>query len=432
MIAWLTWICVAAAVLLVCAYAVGAPMVLLRTIRTVARRRRLRYRERHDALVATSRFTIPVSLILPVREGDRDVLRAVRALLDLRYPEAEVIVVADSGGPGLDALREAFDLAPCELFYRRTLRSAPVRAIYRSRTEPRLLVADKAAAGPGDARNCGVNLARYRYVGIADAAATYGREALLESMHAALEEPARVVGVTTSLAVVPEGGPSPRGPLALSLAGALRHARAARRRLASVGRRRLDLPPEGPAGFSLWRRDVLLDVEGFATGTAAVDADMIFRLHRHFRADRRRYRIVHVHEPAGSVTPSRVAAVSVGGRATAGVLRQHAGLLFNPAFGRLGVFDVPRYAFNVLLAPSIERASLVLLVLGVLIGAIAPGQWLLALFIIGLGNGVLIASALLLDAEAVTGLRPSALLNLVVVGPFEYFLRWLPGAPRPN
>lgn len=428
----LAWIPVAAAVLLVCAYAVGTPMVLLRTIRTVARRRRLRYRERHDELVATSRFTIPVSLILPVRQGDRDVVRAVRALLDLHYPEVEVIVVADSGAPGLDALREAFDLAPCELFYRRTLRSAPVRAIYRSRTESRLLVADKAAAGPGDARNCGVNLARFRYVGVADAAATYGREALLESMHAALEDPARVVGVTTSLAVVPEGSPSPRGAVALNLAGALRHAKAARRRLASVGRRRLDLPPEGPSGFSLWRRDVLLDVEGFATRTAATDADMIFRLHRHFRADRRRYRIVHVHEPAGTVTPSRVAAVSVAGRSTSGVLRRHARLLFNPAFGRLGVFDFPRFVFNVLLAPTIERLSLVLLVLGVAIGAISPGQLLLTLFVIGLGNGVLIASALLLDAEAVTALVPSALLNLMVVGPFEYFLRWIPEGARPD
>ena len=61
----LSWLTAASAVLLVAAYGIGAPFLLLRTLLTLGKRRRLRYRTRNDDVLATSRFTIPVSLIVP-------------------------------------------------------------------------------------------------------------------------------------------------------------------------------------------------------------------------------------------------------------------------------------------------------------------------------------------------------------------------------
>ena len=62
----IAWITAGAVLMLVAAYGVGAPFLLLRTALTMSRRRRLRYRPRDDEVLATSRFTIPVSLVLPI------------------------------------------------------------------------------------------------------------------------------------------------------------------------------------------------------------------------------------------------------------------------------------------------------------------------------------------------------------------------------
>ena len=77
-------------------------------------------------MLASSRFTIPVSVILPIG-AEQDVAGAVDHLLGLTYPEHEVIVVTgrQTGVPA--SLRERFDLKACEIFFRRSLQTMPVR-----------------------------------------------------------------------------------------------------------------------------------------------------------------------------------------------------------------------------------------------------------------------------------------------------------------
>ena len=419
------WAASLAVVLLVAAYGIGAPFLLLRTALAMARRRRMRYRPADDEVLATSRFTIPVSLLLSLASEDENAGADIQRLLDFRYPETELIVVT-SGVPGtLETLKARFDLSACELFFRRAVPAGEIRAIYRSQTEPRLLVADKASDGEGDALNCAVNLARYRYVCAVEEGTTYDRDGLLEAMQAALEDPALVVGVTTGLAVTPLesvqsalDGQAPAG-----LASAVAYLAAARTGLLTVARRRLDLPPGGCPGFTIWRRDSIVEVGGFAPGSAAVHADMTFRLHRHYRGDRRRYRIIHVTTPVGAVRPAEARRRMLGpGYVPWTVLWRHMAMLFNPRLGRLGLIDFPRYLFNVVVAPWVELVALVLLAAAVPLGVISVGELLLVLFVIALGSGVVATSALLLAARPSDAARPAALFNLILVGPLEYFL----------
>jgi cellulose synthase/poly-beta-1,6-N-acetylglucosamine synthase-like glycosyltransferase len=418
----LSWLAAASAVLLVAAYGIGAPFLLLRTVLTLGRRRRLRYRTRNDDVLATSRFTIPVSLIVPIETDAHDASHRVRHLLQLRYPEVEVIVIVPAGA-ALDDLKHGLSLSPSEVFYRKSLAGAAVRGLYRSATDPRVVVVQSEPASAGEALNCGVNLARYRYLAVVDVAATFNGDALLEAMQAALEEPQRVVGATTTLTVRPVEGldAALRGESPTGLVEALRYLTAARTRLATVGRRRLDLPPEGCPGFTIWRRDVVLEVGGFAEDVVQVHADMTLRVHAHFGGDRQRYRIIHVAEPVGVVAPADADRRARRMRVPMGLIWRHRSLLFNPRYGRLGLLDVPRYAFNLLLAPWIELAALVLLCLSVPLGILSAGHLLVVLFTIGLGNGILTATALLLSGLSGHDPRPAALFNLLLVGPFEYF-----------
>ncbi len=416
------WLAAASAVLLVAAYGIGAPFLLLRTLLSLGRRRRLRYRSAHDDVLATSRFTIPVSLIVPLDADTPDAPGRVRQLLHLTYPDLEIVAVVP-GGAALDDLRHALTLSPSEVFYRRSLPGAAVHTLYRSTTDPRVIVVHAEAGTRSEALNCGVNLARNRYIVAVEHPADYNAGALLEAMEAALEEPQQIVGVTTALAVAPvEGldaarhGQPPAGFLA-----ALRYLSAARTRLSTVGRRRLNLPPEGPPGFTIWRRDVVIEVGGFSGDRRGVHADMTLRVHAHFAGQRGRYRILHVAEPVGRVGPDEAARLAAGSRVGWSVIWRHRGLFFNPRLGRLGLFDLPRYAFNVLVAPWVELAALVLVALAVPLGVLSAGHLLVVVVTIGLGNGIVAASALLLTGLPGHDPRPATLFNLLMVGPLEYF-----------
>jgi cellulose synthase/poly-beta-1,6-N-acetylglucosamine synthase-like glycosyltransferase len=421
----LEWLTAAAVLILIAGYGIGAPFLLVRTALTVARRRRMRYRSSHDDILASSRFTIPVSLILPIDRATSDLPSAILRLLELRYPELELIVVIEDQPDALETLKMACDLSPCEVFFRRTLKTAPLRGIYRSARESRLLVADKAAGGAGDALNCGVNLARYRYVCAVDPEAAYSVDALLEAMLAALEDPAAVVGVTTALAVSPVQSATTAliGRAPTGLIGAVRYLTAARTRLLTVGRRRLDLPPGGCPGFTLWRRDAVIEAGGFAPESGAPHSELTFRLHWNYRGDRQRYRILHVSEPVGTMDPySARERIVTSSQVPLNVIWRHRRMLFNPTLGRLGLWDFPRYVFNAVLAPWLEIAALGLLVLAVPQGVVSSGELLLVAFIIALGSGVVADAALLAAARPGHDVRPAALFNLILAGPVEYFL----------
>ena len=418
-----SWLAAASAVLLVLAYGVGAPFLLLRTLLSLGRRRRLRYRTKNDDILATSRFTIPVSLVAVMPADAPDASGLVRRWLQLRYPELELVVVVGDG-IALEELKHVWNLAAAEVFYRRSLPGAAVRGLYRSTVDPRVMVVHAAPSTAGEALNCGVNLARYRYVAITGVEAAYNADALLEAMQAALEEPQRVVGAATWLTVGPLQGIDAvlRGEATSGPLEALRYLAVARSRLATIARRRLDLPSEGCFGLSVWRRDVVLDVGGFAAADTGLQADMTMRVHAQYRGDRTRYRIIHVADPVGTIEAQAAERVSREARVTSVVLWRHRAMFLNPGLGRLGLFDLPRYAFNLLIAPWIELTALVAVGLAVPLGVLGGGELLLVLFTVGLGNGVLVGTALLISRVPHHDPRPAALFNLLLLGPFEYFV----------
>ena len=181
-------------------YAVFLALLAFAALENVRRRREARVED--YALLAESRFTIPVSVIIPAYNEALVILAAVRSALAFEYAEFEVIVVNDgSADDTVPRLVDAYALRPFEVFHRRVLPTEAVRAVYRSATDPPLLVVDKANGGKADALNAGVNLARYRYVLCLDGDTVYEPDALLKGMRLAVADPARVVGVTSVISV---------------------------------------------------------------------------------------------------------------------------------------------------------------------------------------------------------------------------------------
>src|SRR6188768_445571 len=117
-----------------------------------------------------SGYEPPVSIIMPAYNEKATFASAVHSVLQLEYPEFEVIVVNDGSSDGtLEALIREFSLMRFPEAYRRRLDTRTVHGVYRSKTFPNLRVIDKANGGKADATNAGVDAARYPLVCVVDA-----------------------------------------------------------------------------------------------------------------------------------------------------------------------------------------------------------------------------------------------------------------------
>ena len=238
----------------------------------------------HDAL-AVSRFTIPVSIVVPVNAESPSPLRLVGELFSLSYPEFEVIVVAEGlSNERLDALAATWGLESKEFFYRHTLNTAPVRRIFRSPHEARLMMVEKLpreqACGFGfaDAVNCACNLARFRYVAVVAAGLSIERDALLRAMSPALLDPSQVGATVSHIerraseAQQPTGG-WPR------LAARFQHLTSIRAFMESRVFAPRALPdPAVHDAVVVWRRDAFLDAGGLHPEAVNPETDLMLRL----------------------------------------------------------------------------------------------------------------------------------------------------------
>ncbi len=137
----------------------------------------------------------PISLLVPAHNEEKCIIESVDSLLKLDYPELEVIVVNDGSEDGtLEVLKSHFQLLETDVLYIPEVVSKPVRAVYMSQIEPRLLVVDKEAGGTkADAVNAALNAASSPYVCVVDADSILEKDALLRIMAPVLKDPARVV-----------------------------------------------------------------------------------------------------------------------------------------------------------------------------------------------------------------------------------------------
>ena len=118
----------------------------------------------------SSALSPTVSILAPAYNEAATVVESLRALLALHYARLEVVVVNDgSKDATMAVLRDAFDLVAVHAVFEQVIATKPVRALYRSRTYPGLVVVDKENGGKADALNTGLNFAQGELVCALDA-----------------------------------------------------------------------------------------------------------------------------------------------------------------------------------------------------------------------------------------------------------------------
>ncbi|GAA1783806.1 glycosyltransferase [Luedemannella flava] len=351
-----------------------------------------------------------VSLIVPAYNEAAGIVPAVQALISLRYPRIEVVVVDDgSTDDTFDRLRDHFDLVEVPRVVPRDVpHSGAVESVHVARAAPRtLVVVRKVNGGKADSLNVGLNLASHDLVCMVDADSVLDNEALLSVVKPFADDPVRmaatggVVRIANGCRVTAGRVVDIRMPrewlVRIQIVEYLRAFLTGR-----TGWSRLGGLVVISGAFGVFRRDLVVAAGGMATDTVGEDAELVVRLHRTLRRAGRDYRIVFVAEPVSwSEAPAAMRQLGTQRRrwhrGLAEILTIHRGMLFNPRYGRVGMVALPYYLVFELLAPFVELLAFVLLPVSLMLGIVnLDFAWRLAVAAYGYGM-VVSLSALLLE-----------------------------------
>jgi cellulose synthase/poly-beta-1,6-N-acetylglucosamine synthase-like glycosyltransferase len=320
----------------------------------------------------------PISILVPAYNESATIEASLTAILTLDYRTYEIVVINDgSKDDTMDRMHEAFDLYEVPRIYPETLATKPLRALYRSRTRPRLLVLDKENGGKADALNAGINASRWPLVIAVDADTLIEPDAMLRLTRPfLLDQNVAAVGGTVRVA---NGSTVEDGRIA--------DPRIARRFLPGVqvveylraflfgrmGWNRIGGNLIISGAFGLFRKEYLLAIGGYRTDSIVEDFDLVVRLHRYLRQKRIRYVVPFVPDPvAWTEVPESVAVLGRQRerwhRGLILTMWKYRGMLFNPRYGPVGLVGIPFFLFGETLAPVIELLGYIATGLGIWMG----------------------------------------------------------------
>ena len=349
-------------------------------------------------------------MIVPAHNEEKSIRVAVRNLLELDYPELEIIVVNDgSEDRTLDEMREEFRLRPVRTVYIPEAKCAPVRGLYRSELDGRLLIIDKESGGSkADAVNAGLNAATSPYVCVVDADSVLERDALLRIMVPIMADPKRVVAVGGIIRVlngsVIEGGHLKRVRLprkSIEVIQVIEYLRAFLIGREAWGQGNMLMIISG--AFGVFRTDLVRAVGGYRSRAIGEDFDLVARLHRHLLEKRVGYHIDFVPDPmCWTEVPSDLRSLARQRarwqKGLLDVLWPNRDMLFRPRYGRIGFLALPHLWLFELFAPILEITGIATIVLAACLGVLSR-QFFLQFLLFGYAFATVISIGAVLQEE---------------------------------
>ena len=360
--------------------------------------------------IHSSVLSPPITILAPAHNEEKSIRTSVQSMLELDYPELEVIVINDgSRDHTMEELTDAFALREINALYVQQVPSARVRGLYRSASDPRLFVVDKEPGGSkADAVNAGLNSATSPYVCVVDSDSILESDALLRIMTPVLYGTGNVVGAGGIVRVlngsqIEKGRMKqvrlPRKPIeAIQVIEYLRAFLIGREAWAT-----LNMLMIISGAFGIFRTDLVRSIGGYRSSAIGEDFDLVARMHRYLRERREKYRIQFVPDPVcWTEVPSDLR--SLGRQRTRwqkgllDVLWPSRNMLFRPRYGRIGMIALPYlWAFE-LLAPVVEIGGIITIVLAAVLGVLSR-EFFLQFLLFGYAFATMISIGAVLQEE---------------------------------
>ena len=316
---------------------------------------------------------------------------------------------------------------PSRSVFRRTLPSLPIRGIYRSAIQSKLIVVDKVNGRKADAMNAGLNISRYPLFCAVDADSVLEKDALLKVVRPFLEDPERTIGAGGIIRLsngcdVRDGQVVgvgiPRNWIArFQILEYLRAFLGGRLGMAMM---RSTLIVSG--AFGIFRKDIAMACGGYRAASITEDMDLVIRMQKHMHDQKKPYRLPFIPDPiCWTQAPESLRVLarqrSRWHRGLIQTLVRFRGMLFNPRYGVAGMFAMPFYALFEMAGPFIECLGYALFLSHVVLGRVdypfAVTFFFVAVFY---GTFVSLLAILLEELSSHRYPRPRDILTLTAAG----------------
>jgi len=319
---------------------------------------------KHDLrAILSGNYYRPLSIIIPAFNEESTIVTNVRALLTLKYPEYEVIVVNDGSTDGsLPRMVEKLHLVKIEKPIRLVLKHKKIRTVYLSLEYPNLIVIDKENGGKADALNAGINASAFPLFCSMDADSILDKEGLLRTGRLFVDDK-RVVAVGGIVRVL-NGLEIEKGEIthihapqkSIELFQAVEYTRSFLSGRTSWNLFGSLLILSGT--YAVFRKDMVMDVGGYRK-TVGEDMDLVVRLHKHCRENDIPYKVLFVPDPVchTQVPQDLKSLLKQRSRWHRGLLQSliHSKEMFGRSrYGSVGKFGFPYFFFVEGLGPSVE------------------------------------------------------------------------------
>ncbi|HIJ95307.1 MAG TPA: glycosyltransferase family 2 protein [Desulfuromonadales bacterium] len=348
----------------------------------------------------------PISILVPAYNEAEVVATSVRFLLNLQFPEYEVVVINDgSSDATLEILVNEFRMVKVEKPFKKTVPHEPIYGIYISPDHPHLLVLDKENGGKADALNAGINVSQYPLFCTVDADSLLDADALMRAAKLFVED--REVVATGGMVRVLNGCRIVNGKIAeiyapdraLETFQSVEYVRGF-----LTGRTAWNFTNSLmviSGAFGIFRKDIALAINGYRKSMGE-DMDIVVRIHRHCLEQKLKYKIVFVPDPVcWTQVPSDWASLlrqrNRWHRGLIDCLWHNKVMLFNPRYKAVGLFAFPYFLIVEALGPAIEFTGYLAFIILALFGMLNRDMALLFIMLAIVWGMSLNLGAILLD-----------------------------------
>lgn len=373
-----------------------------------------------------------ISLIVPAYNEETGIITSILALLQLEYPEYQIIVVNDgSNDKTLSLLLEKFNGVEIPYLPYNNLPTQKVKSVYLCKGYKNLIIVDKENGGKADAINTGINISANELVIVVDADSIIERDGLLKVSYPFLEnENIVAVGGTIRIA---NGCDINKGfveNVGLPKSWLAKFQVVEYLRAFMFGRNGLDAM-DGiliiSGAFSCFKKEVLVRIGGFLNGCIGEDMEIIVRIQRLLRKDDPKTRIAIIPDPVcWTEAPEHLKILSRQRKrwqkGTIISLLLHRNLLLNSDYGLLGMIVFPYFVIFETIGPILEVFGYLIFSISIIFGLV-PLSFTIVFLSVAILYGVILSLLSVIFEELTYKRYPSTnhLLELFVIAIIENF-----------
>jgi len=324
-----------------------------------------KYRLSNDfSRYSESENLLPISLLIPAYNEQENVVSNIKSLLTIDYPQFEIVVVNDgSTDKTHDLIVEAFNLYKIESAVKTSIPTKDVRGVYYNTEYPNLIYVDKENGGKSDALNAGINVSSFPLFACLDADSRIEPDALLKLSTEFIKNTDTVVA--GGLVRIANGFKIKDGVVSdftmpekmVERFQIVEYYRSFLSGRVSWGATNSMLIVSG--AFGVFKKQAVVEVGGYKTNTIGEDMEIVVRLHKYMRKNKKKYNIIFCEDSVcwtqGPMSLNDIR--SQRRRWQIGLLDtliSHKALFLNPLYGMVGLLAVPYNWIFELLGAVIE------------------------------------------------------------------------------